>query len=185
MNAALSAVRVGNSLVSFWDRKKKFTRQWISMHGPTEQPHSFRVCGQWHWVPWRSSVSDLFVLFWTKKSLDWKGELGYALLNYVYLDFVSWVEDIQHILPCSLSNISSHWVKIDSRKLSDLCCSVLRGRQGRFQSRWDAMGVCCIKGLWVQYPSFLISHSCCRHGKFADSLILQEAGNSKPIWTGR
>ena len=29
------------------------------MHGPTEQPHS-RVCGQWYWVLWWLSVSNLF-----------------------------------------------------------------------------------------------------------------------------
>ena len=37
-----------------------FACRWMSMHGPTEQPHS-RVRGQWHWVLWQLSVSNLFV----------------------------------------------------------------------------------------------------------------------------
>ena len=41
--------RVGNFLLSIWDRRKrKFIQQWTSMHGPTTQPHSSRVRIQWH-----------------------------------------------------------------------------------------------------------------------------------------
>ena len=35
------------------------------MNGPTEQPPS-RVHGQWHWVLWWLSVSDLFVYWFSK-----------------------------------------------------------------------------------------------------------------------
>ena len=66
------------------------------MHGPTRQPHS-RVHGQWHWVLWRLSVSDLFIYFFNAYETELTEEflrLNIILLHSCNGRILTWMQPV-------------------------------------------------------------------------------------------